>query len=625
MRNRSILFRISLLVVCGAVLVMLILAFLPFRKLKDVYYGRLVQQVEEASLDLKTRMESDLTQSVSFTRVTAKFLSGDVSLTRTEVMAMLENMLPNYPFVTGIGLAYEPNAFDGEDELHKNEKGSGLQGRFLPFIAMGRDGKAHYNDTTHTHIDPIIGTWYSEPRRTHKAFANDAYHLDILDRKNVLLFTFAEPILKEKKFLGVVEVDIELERVASWVKNADALAGLATVSMYSPVGKLAATTNETDAAPIFEWNRLSSSERDALRRKEHILYEDEKKLSAISPFYMSTCELPVLLCVDFDKSIAMQQVYKQMAITLLLGVALCSILFLVLLYLLRNLLRPIHLIANRLGALALGQLTTEPTGYEKRADELGLMALSFQGMVTKLRNVMRTIISSAHELNANSSHINSSSVAIADAAQNSAASTEEVLAQCTSVLEVCQHKLEMANNATADIRDAQDTLHNLSTNIKETNRALDEIVSRELLLAEIASQTNILSLNASVEAARAGEAGRGFAVVAGEVRVLAERSAEIVNGIKDLRKDSQKLSSTTLAELERLQRVLSEIIANMTQMNTNSQQITDAIGQIDVAMNNLSSTAQINATSSDQLAKESESILGHVAELKQEITHFQID
>ena len=63
----------------------------------------------------------------------------------------------------------------------------------------------------------------------------------------------------------------------------------------------------------------------------------------------------------------------------------------------------------------------------------------------------------------------------------------------------------------------------------------------------------------------------------------------------------------------------------MTQMNTNSQQITDAIGQIDVAMNNLSSTAQINATSSDQLAKESESILGHVAELKQEITHFQID
>lgn len=625
MKNRSILFRISLLVGCGAGLVMLVLAFLPFRQLKRAGYERLIQQIEEASLDLTTRIGSDLAQSVSFTHATAKLLSGEVAISRSQIMSMIENLLPHYPFVTGIGLVYEPNGFDGKDSLHLGEKGSGFYGRFLPYIVMGRDGKAHFSDTSHTHIDPEIGTWYFEPKRTKKAFASDAYYLDLLDRKNVLLFSFAEPILKGNNFVGVVAADIELERITAWVNNTEALAGLATVSLYSPTGKLASTTDEANAPPTFDWERLSAAEHDAILAKERILHEEGNHVSYISPFFMSTCEKPLLLSIDFDKNVAIQRAYRQMAMILLLGAALCIVLFVIVLYLLRSLLRPIHLIANRLGDLAHGNLITEPIGYEKRNDELGLMAQSFHGMVSQLRSVIRAIASSTHELNANSTHIHASSQAIADAAQNSAASTEEVLAQCTSVLEVSQHNLEMANQTANDVRNAQSSLKDLTVSINETNQTLEEIVSREMLLAEIASQTNILALNAAVEAARAGEAGRGFSVVATEVRVLAERSAEIVSGINELRKNSQKVSETTLADLEQLQKVLESIICYMEQMNTNSHQITVAMGQIDVAMNNLSSTAQVNATSSDQLASESESIVGHVNDLNQEMAHFRMD
>ena len=625
MKNRSILFRISLLVGCGAGLVMLVLAFLPFKQLKRAGYERLIQQVEEASLGLTTRIGSDLAQSVSFTHATAKLLSGEVAISRSQIMSMIENLLPHYPFVTGIGLVYEPNGFDGKDSLHLGEKGSGFYGRFLPYIVMGRDGKAHFSDTSHTHIDPEIGTWYFEPKRTKKAFASDAYYLDLLDRKNVLLFSFAEPILKGNNFVGVVAADIELERITAWVNNTEALAGLATVSLYSPTGKLASTTDEANAPPTFDWERLSAAEHDAILAKERILHEEGNHVSYISPFFMSTCEKPLLLSIDFDKNVAIQRAYRQMAMILLLGAALCIVLFVIVLYLLRSLLRPIHLIANRLGDLAHGNLITEPIGYEKRNDELGLMAQSFHGMVSQLRSVIRAIASSTHELNANSTHIHASSQAIADAAQNSAASTEEVLAQCTSVLEVSQHNLEMANQTANDVRNAQSSLKDLTVSINETNQTLEEIVSREMLLAEIASQTNILALNAAVEAARAGEAGRGFSVVATEVRVLAERSAEIVSGINELRKNSQKVSETTLADLEQLQKVLESIIGYMEQMNTNSHQITVAMGQIDVAMNNLSSTAQVNATSSDQLASESESIVGHVNDLNQEMAHFRMD
>lgn len=625
MKKKSILFRISLLVGFGAGIVMLVLAFLPASKLKQAGFEHLIQQVDKASVDLKTRIENDLTQCVSFSRTTAKALSGNVTLTRPQVMEMLGNVLPNYPFITGVALAYEPNGFDGKDSLHLGEQGSGFHGRFLPYLVIGKDGKAHYSDTCQTHIDPEIGTWYFEPRRTKRAFANEPYHLNILDRKNVLLFSFAEPIVRNDDFVGVVIVDIELERIVAWVENTEALSGLATVSLYSLGGHLAATTDQEHAQTIFDWERVSATERTALLKRESILLEQGDSVSYITPFYMSSCEKPFLLCIEFDKGAAMSHVYKQILLVLLFGGILCVVLFVVVLYLLRNLLNPIHLITDRLGELAQGKLNTTPTGYEKRSDELGLMAESFQRMSATLRSVIGGIVTSTYELNSNSTHIHTSSQTIADAAQNSAASTEQVLAQCTSVLEVSQSNLEMANNTTNEVRNAQDTLSELTKNINETNQTLGDIVSQEMLLGEIAAQTNILSLNASVEAARAGDAGRGFAVVASEVRILAERSAEIVNGIKELRKDSQKNSNTTLNDLVQLQKVLEGIIANMTQMNTNSHQITDAIGQIDMAMNSLSSTAQVNATSADQLARESESILERINNLKQEIEHFQVD
>lgn len=625
MKNRSILFRVSLLVICGTGLVILTLALLLISRLKSAGYERLIQEVDAASVELKMRIERDLTQDVSFTRSVAKLLSGDVTLTRTQAMEMLENALPHYPFVTGIGLSYETNGFDGRDSLHIGEKGSGNEGRFLPFIAMGRDGTAQYSDTTHMHVNREIGTWYFEPQRTKKAFASEPYHLDILDRKNVFLFSFAEPILKDNRFLGVVEVDIELDNIVSWVEHEEALSGLANVALYTTGGNLAATTNNANAPAVFNWEVFSESERLAIKREESILHEHGDSVSYITPFYMSTCESPVLLRIDFSMSDAMQQVYKRLALVLLLGALFSVIFFFALLYLLRRVLRPIHSIADRLGGLTEGNLNTHPTGYEGRGDELGLMAQGYQRMVTKLRSVIGAIATSTNELKTNSTYIHSSSESIADAAQNSAASTEEVLAQCTSVFEVCQRNLEMSDDAANEVRSAQETLTNLSANIAKTTKTLEDIVNRELLLAEIAAQTNILSLNASVEAARAGEAGRGFAVVANEIRVLAERSAEIVNGINDMRNHSQTLSRTTLTALTQLQHVLEGIVADMTQMNANSHLITEAMRQIDIAMNGLSSIAQNNAASSDLLASESESIVERVKELKQEVAHFQID
>ncbi len=321
----------------------------------------------------------------------------------------------------------------------------------------------------------------------------------------------------------------------------------------------------------------------------------------------------------------MASIYWQMAVSMMLGVVLGVVLIAIVLFILRRLLRPIHVVASRIEEMAQGNLLLQPTGYERRNDELGRMAKSFYEMVGRLRAVLRSIASSTNALAGDSQNISTFSQGIAEGARGSAASTEEVQAQCNSVLEVCQNDVDMSGQASNEVAEARETLSKLVQNVEETNHTLAEIVKREMQLADIASQTGILALNAAVEAARADEAGKGFSVVANEVRVLAERSAEIVNDIQKLRSTSSKVSESSLKELLELERVMAGIIDNMAYLTKNSHLITDAVQQMDGAVSSLSTTSQENAAASDNLASEVRAIVDHVHALNTEVANFRTE
>ncbi len=260
----------------------------------------------------------------------------------------------------------------------------------------------------------------------------------------------------------------------------------------------------------------------------------------------------------------------------------------------------------------------------------------------KLRNNMietlRFIEESSIQVTAGAGNLAETSQSLAEGATEQASAVEELQATIMTITEAAEKAAENAEGAYHQSQEYADLADNSSTDIKAMVEAMERIsdASKKIgnIISEIesiASQTNLLSLNASIEAARAGEAGRGFAVVADQIRQLAEQSSKsavdtrtLIEGAMQEVENGNKVADRAVASIEVVVDGIRKVASASKELSTVSASQAETMKEAEEGVNQISDVVQTNAAVAQESSATSQELSAQAASLDALIAKFKL-
>ncbi|MDR3333717.1 MAG: methyl-accepting chemotaxis protein [Treponema sp.] len=596
--------------------------------------------------DVKAWMELYMNEARALAHVMEQYERIEVSQRRALFDIMLQSVLLTNPDLVGVWSAWAPNALDGLDAQYMNTPGTDISGRYVPI--WSRDSSGRPLVVPLTKYDTTA--YYTGPMQTGKEYVLDPYTYPILG-KEILMTSLCIPIKNKGKVVGIVGIDIELTKIQSLVA-ANKPFGNGFALVYSNQGIVAAhyepsrigkviTDTEQDMCGSYMDGMLQAVKNGS--SYTYSLYSPRMQSNMYiysDPFTIGESTTPWSYVVGFSERTVMAPIAELVTLSLIIAIIILLSLSIAAFFLARSITRPIHYTMTMLKDMG-GDLTRrlDITSRDEIQDMGGIFNQTFEttkNLVAVIKDKTGSLSHTGTELAAN---MTETAAAITEITANIQSLQHQTAAQTTGITEsriAMAHIMSAIDKLNGHIADQvvsvstsssaiEEMLANIQsvvqTLIKNTNnvKILEEAseigknglstVSGEIqgiareseglleinaVMENIASQTNLLSMNAAIEAAHAGEAGKGFAVVADEIRKLAESASEQSRTTATmLKKIKAAIDTMTLSANEVLNRfeaiehgvkIVSEqelnIRAAMEEQQTGSQQILEAVSRL---------------------------------------------
>ncbi|MCL2276865.1 MAG: methyl-accepting chemotaxis protein [Treponema sp.] len=565
---------------------------------------------------------------------------------RDMVNFYLRTLAVKNPDWIGVWAIYEPNTLDGNDAAFVNTPGSDETGRFISYWTND-NGRISVTALTN-YMD---AEYYIVPLRSGRENVAEPY-MENVSGRHALVTSVVVPIMRDGRAIGAAGVDIELTDIQDMISVIKPF-GTGTAGLYSPNGlvlsasdpnKLGKNLREASSsiygsyvAPLLNSVRAGTEFLELFYSEEH-----KARVMAITyPFFIGGDNTAWSAVTIVPEATILAEVNQMTIILICLGVGILAIITVIIFFVSRSITAPLKSMEKVFMFIGDGDFTQ--TVDAKGNDEIGNIGRALNGTVDKIKALINVIkvqasdlanigtdlasnmtetaaavnqitaniqsikgrainqSASVSETNAtmeqitvNISKLNQQVEKQTTSVSQSSSAIEEMLANVQSVTNTLVKNKGNVNSLTSASEVGRSSLQDVASDIQEITRESEGLMEINSVMENIASQTNLLSMNAAIEAAHAGEVGKGFAVVADEIRKLAENSSEqsktIGTVLKKIKESIDKITRSTNDVLQKFE-IIDEHIKTVADQEENirnameeqsqgSKQVLEAVGNL---------------------------------------------